>query len=47
MGGIPPLSPVDILDVAERLSWPCEPHECMEVITALDDDYRERNEKKS
>ncbi|WP_178338778.1 hypothetical protein [Marinobacter nauticus] len=40
-----PLPPLDILETAERLDWPCQPDECLEVITAIDDDYRDRNEK--
>ena len=47
MGGLMPLPPLDILETAERLDWPCQPDECLEVIGALDDAYRERNEKAS
>jgi len=43
MSGIPCLPPLDILDTAERLGWPCEPYECIEVITAMDDQWRDLN----
>lgn len=44
MGGLAWLPPLDILDTAERLQWPCQPDECIEVITAMDDMYRELNQ---
>lgn len=46
MAGISPLPPLDILETAERLEWPCDPRECVEVIAALDDAYLEMNAKK-
>lgn len=47
MSGILPLSPVVMLDMSERLDWPCDPQECIEVLTAMDDEYREmHNENK-
>jgi len=45
MGGLMPLPPLDILSMAERLQWPCQPDECLEVIGALDDDYRAKHAK--
>lgn len=41
MSGIPPLNPIDILDLSERLDWPAEPDECVQVITAMDDAFRD------
>lgn len=41
MGGVPPINPVTVLDMAERLQWPCEPEEAITVILALDDQFRE------
>ena len=43
MAGVPPLPPLDILETAERLRWPCDPDECLEVVAAMDDCYREMN----
>lgn len=44
MGGILPLNPVVIMDMADRLEWPCEYRECVEVLCAVDDTYREMNQ---
>lgn len=44
MAGAMPLNPLDVLDMADRLEWPCQPDECIEVITAMDDMYRELNQ---
>ncbi|MFG6139511.1 hypothetical protein [Halomonas sp. B23F22_10] len=41
MGGIPPISPVTILDLRERLRWPAEPDEAVAVLCAMDDAFRE------
>lgn len=41
MGGIAPINPVTILDLAERLQWPCEPDEALHVVCLLDDEHRE------
>jgi hypothetical protein len=41
MGGLSPINPVTVLDLAERLQWPCEPDEAITVILALDDQFRE------
>tara|TARA_R100000322_G_scaffold95674_3_gene60298 strand:- start:1638 stop:1781 length:144 start_codon:yes stop_codon:yes gene_type:complete len=46
MGGMLPLNPVVILDMADRLEWPCEPRECIEVLCAIDDQYLVLNQKK-
>lgn len=46
MGGILPISPVTMLDMADRLEWPCEPRECVEVISALDDAYMDMHGSK-
>jgi hypothetical protein len=43
MGGTPPLNPIDVLDLSERLRWPVEPDECLQVIGAIDDTWRELN----
>jgi hypothetical protein len=45
MGGMMPIPPMDIIGMAEKLQWPCEPDECLQVITEIDDDYRERAQK--
>lgn len=44
MGGIAPINPVTALELADRLQWPCEAEECLTVIMALDDSYRELNQ---
>lgn len=41
MGGVPQLNPLDVLALSERLQWPVEPDECLHVISAMDDTYRE------
>jgi len=43
MAGIACLPPLDILDMVERLQWPCDPHECLEVIGAMDDQFLQMN----
>ena len=44
MGGIAPINPVTALELADRLQWPCEAEECLTVIMALDDQFRELNQ---
>lgn len=41
MSGVPALNPLDVLDLADRLQWPGEPDECLHVISAMDDTWRE------
>lgn len=41
MSGVACLPPLDILETAERLQWPCQADECIEIITAMDDVQRE------
>lgn len=45
MGGIPPINPLAILDLRERLYWPAEPMEAVQVLTAVDDEYRRHQEQ--
>lgn len=45
MRGIPPVSPVTILDLRERLRWPAEPDEAVAVICAMDNVWRELHSK--
>lgn len=47
MSGIAYLPPLDILDTAERLNWPCQPDECLAVIMAMDDAYIQMNKLQS
>lgn len=47
MGGIPPINPSTTLDLADRLQWPCEADECLTVIMAMDDQFREMNQQPS
>ena len=42
---IPPISPVTVLDLRERLCWPAEPDEAVAVICAMDDAWRELHSK--
>jgi hypothetical protein len=44
MAGVATLPPLDILQTAERLQWPCQPDECVEVVTAMDDMYLSLNQ---
>lgn len=44
MSGIAAIDPVTVLDLAERLQWPCEPEEALTVIMHMDDEYREINQ---
>lgn len=39
-----PISPVTVLDLAERLEWPCDPEEAISVVIAMDDTFREINQ---
>lgn len=45
MGGIAPLNPIAILDLRERLYWPAEPEEAVHVLCAMDDEWRQINDK--
>ena len=47
MGGIAPIPPQLVCDMADRLQWPCQYDEAIHVITAMDDAFRERHQKKS
>ncbi len=40
-----PINPVTVLDLAERLQWPCEPDEAISVVVAMDDTFREINQQ--
>lgn len=40
MGGIPALNPLDLLALRDRLGWPCEADECLQVLCAMDDQWR-------
>lgn len=44
MGGIAPINPVTVLEMADRLQWPCEPDEALTVIMEMDDAWREMNQ---
>lgn len=44
MGGIAPISPCAIFELADRLKWPCTDNEALKVIIGLDDQYREMNQ---
>jgi len=46
MSGITPINPVTVLDLAERLEWPCDPDEAISVVIAMDDAFREIHESK-
>ncbi len=46
MSGITPINPVTVLDLAERLEWPCDPDEALSVVIAMDDAFREINQPK-
>ncbi|SEN64618.1 hypothetical protein SAMN04487952_1233 [Halomonas caseinilytica] len=41
MGGLSNINPVTILDLSEKLRWPCEPDEALSVIMAMDDTWVE------
>ncbi|RUR26846.1 hypothetical protein ELY33_17205 [Vreelandella andesensis] len=45
MGGVPPINPVTVLDLADRLQWPCQPDEALTVIIAMDDEWRSMQQK--
>lgn len=45
MGGTPPLPPLKVLALADRLQWACEDQECLTVVGALDDCWREMQQK--
>lgn len=45
MSGITPINPVTVLDLAERLEWPCDPEEAISVVIAMDDCFRELNKQ--
>lgn len=47
MGGTPPLPPLKVLALADRLQWACEDEECLAVVGALDDCWREMQQKKA
>ncbi len=40
MGGLPPLPPLDIMEIIDRLRLPCDYEEALEVIGAMDDEWR-------
>jgi hypothetical protein len=46
MGGIAPVSPIDIMELCEKLQWPCGYDTAVHVLTAIDDTYRELNQPK-
>jgi hypothetical protein len=46
MSGIPPINPLSILDLRERLYWPAEPMEAVQVVVAMDDEYRRLQDEK-
>jgi len=44
MGGLSPISPVDMVWMAQQLQWPADPDEVVRVLTAMDDAFRELNQ---
>lgn len=43
MGGLAPIPPLDIMETIDRLHLPCDYEEAIEVIGAMDDEWREMN----
>ena len=41
--GLAPISPIDVLTMAEKLAWPCTFDEAVQVLTAMDDEFRRIN----
>ena len=46
MSGMTPINPINVLDLAERLEWPCDPDEAISVVIAMDDAFREIHQSK-
>ena len=38
MGGVAPISPLAMLDLSDRLGWPCDGDELISVLCAIDDE---------
>lgn len=45
MGGMPPINPIDMLALSERLGWPAEDEDVIAVLCAIDDACRELHAK--
>ena len=46
MSGMAPISPIHVLELCEKLRWPCTYNEAITVLLAMDDAYREIHQPK-
>lgn len=46
MGGIAQIPPSSMFYLSDRLRWPCDDEELLEVISRMDSAYRELHESK-